>query len=158
MKLKVLVLAIIVAFASSCGGGEKKAGTNSESKEEVKEEIEVDPMQDKGIGPVTSITLGEIDETLAIEGKALFASKCSACHKISKRFVGPALLGVTERRTPEWIMNMILNPEKMVAENPIAKKLLAEYLSPMANQSLTEPEARAILEYFRTKTSSDTEE
>jgi len=158
MKLKVLVLAIIVAFISSCGGGEKKAETNSESKEEVKEAVEVDPMQDKGIGPVTSITLGEIDETLAIEGKALFASKCSACHKISKRFVGPALLGVTERRTPEWIMNMILNPEKMVAENPEAKKLLAEYLSPMANQSLTEPEARAILEYFRTKTSSDTEE
>jgi len=35
---------------------------------------------------------------------------------------------------------------------------LAEYLSPMANQSLTESEARAILEYFRTKTSSDTDE
>ena len=158
MKLKVLVLAIIVAFISSCGGGEKKAETNSESKEEVKEAVEVDPMQDKGIGPITSITLGEIDETLAIEGKALFATKCSACHKISKRFVGPALMGVTDRRTPEWIMNMILNPEVMVAENPIAKKLLAEYLSPMANQSLTESEARAILEYFRTKTSSDTDE
>jgi cytochrome c len=67
-------------------------------------------------------------------------------------------MGVTDRRTPEWIMNMILNPEVMVAENPIAKKLLAEYLSPMANQSLTESEARAILEYFRTKTSSDTDE
>jgi len=158
MKLKVLVLAIIVAFVSSCGGGEKKAETNSESKEEVKGAVEVDPMQDKGIGPITSITLGEIDETLAIEGKALFATKCSACHKMSKRFVGPALMGVTDRRTPEWIMNMILNPEVMVAENPIAKKLLAEYLSPMANQSLTESEARAILEYFRTKTSSDTDE
>ena len=69
---------------------------------------------------------------------------------MSKRFVGPGLAVVTERRTPEWIMNMILNPEVMVAENPLAKKLLAEYLSPMANQSLTEDEARAILEYFRT--------
>lgn len=158
MKLKVLVLAIVVACLSSCGGGDKKVETNSELKEEVKEAVKIDPMQDKGVGPIKSITLSEIDEALATEGKALFASKCSACHKISKRFVGPALAGVTERRTPEWIMNMILNPEVMVVENEEAKKLLAEYLSPMANQSLTEAEARAILEYFRTKTSSDTEE
>ena len=97
----------------------------------------------------------ELNDPLDIEminrGRAVYELKCSACHKISKRFVGPALAGVTERRTPEWIMNMILNPEKMVAENALAKKLLAEYLSPMANQSLTESEARSILEYFRTK-------
>ena len=107
-------------------------------------------MKDKGVGPITSLTLAEVDETLAATGKELFKVKCSACHKMSKRFVGPGLAGVTERRTPEWIMNMILNPELMVAENAEAKKLLAEYLSPMANQSLTEDEARAILEYFRT--------
>ncbi|MDH3321965.1 MAG: cytochrome c, partial [Flavobacteriaceae bacterium] len=57
----------------------------------------------------------------------------------------------TERRSPEWIMNMILNPEVMVVENETAKQLLIEYSAPMANQSLTEDEARAILEYFRTK-------
>ncbi|RXP44514.1 cytochrome c [Lutibacter sp. HS1-25] len=158
MKLKILVLAAVVAFLSSCSGSEKKSESNSEAKEEVKVEVEVDPMQNKGIGPITSITLGEIDDTLAAEGKTLFSSKCSACHKISKRVVGPALIGITERRSPEWIMNMMLNPEVMVTEDPIAKKLLAEYLAPMANQSLTEVEARAILEYFRTKTSSNTEE
>ena len=56
-----------------------------------------------------------------------------------------------ERRSPEWIMNMILNPEEMMAKDPIALKLLAAYnFAPMANQSLTEEEAREILEYFRT--------
>ena len=60
------------------------------------------------------------------------------------------LAGVTQRRSPEWIMNMILNPEEMVANDPIAKELLVEYNSPMANQSLTEEEARGILEFFRT--------
>jgi cytochrome c len=151
MKLKVLVLAIVVTFISSCGGDGKKSEKSVEPKAEVKEVAEVDPMQDKGIGPIKSITLGEIDEAMAAEGKVVFKAKCSACHKISKRFVGPGLAGVTERRSPEWIMNMILNPEVMVAENPIAKKLLAEYLAPMANQNLTEKEARQILEYFRTK-------
>jgi hypothetical protein len=48
-------------------------------------------------------------------------------------------------------MNMILNPEQMVKEDPIAKKLLVEYnMAPMANQNLTEEQARKILEYFRT--------
>jgi len=150
MKLKVLVFAVSVALISSCGGDGKKSEKAAEPKEEKKEVVEVDPMKDKGIGPITSITLGAVDETLAASGKELFKVKCSACHKMSKRFVGPGLAGVTERRTSEWIMNMILNPEVMVAENPLAKKLLAEYLSPMANQSLTEDEARAILEYFRT--------
>ena len=43
---------------------------------------------------------------------------------------------------------MILNPDEMVKENQAAKELLMEYISPMANQSLTEEEARSILEYF----------
>lgn len=150
MKLKVFVLAVSVALFTSCGGETKKSEKAAAPKEEKKEVVEVDPMKDKGVGPITSITLGEVDETLAAAGKELFKVKCSACHKMSKRFVGPGLAGITERRTPEWIMNMILNPEVMVAENPAAKKLLAEYLSPMANQSLTEDESRAILEYFRT--------
>lgn len=150
MKLKVLTLIIAVAFLSSCGGESKKAKEVSETQVEAKKVVEVDPMKDKGIGPITSIALSEVDEVMAAEGKEVFKTKCSACHKMSKRFVGPGLAGVTERRTPEWIMNMILNPEEMVAKNPLAKKLLAEYLSPMANQNLTENEARLILEYFRT--------
>ena len=149
MKLKVFVLASVLAVVASCGSDgkkEEKASKTTETKV-----VEVDPLEDKGVGPIKSITLAEIDEAMAVEGKEVFKAKCSACHKITKRFVGPALAGVTERRTPEWIMNMILNPERMVAENPLAKKLLAEYLSPMANQNLTEDEARKILEYFRTK-------
>ncbi|MFZ2431322.1 MAG: cytochrome c [Lutibacter sp.] len=159
MKLKVLVVAIVAAVITSCGGEGKKEEKVAAPVEEQKAVVveETDPMKDKGVGPVTSVTLGEIDQKMADEGKAVFLAKCSACHKISKRVVGPALVGVTTRRSPEWIMNMILNPEKMVAENPIAKKLLAEYVAPMANQNLTEAEARLILEYFRTKTAPEAE-
>jgi len=155
MKLKVFVLAIVVGVLASCGSDvkkEEKASKPAKVEAEVKEVAEANPMDDKGIGPIKSITLGEIDEAMVAEGKEVFKMKCSACHKVSKRVVGPAMKGITERRSPEWIMNMILNPEEMVAKNPIAKKLLAEYLAPMANQNLTEKEARLILEYFRTKT------
>jgi len=150
---KILIIAGLALSMSISGCGNEKTEGNTSDPGQNAEQIQIvsDPKTDKGIGPVTGITLGEIDPALVEQGKALFTSKCSACHKIEKRFVGPALKGVIDRRTPEWIMNMILNPDKMVVENEEAKKLLAEYLSPMANQSLKEEEARAILEYLRTE-------
>ncbi|MDD3722754.1 MAG: cytochrome c [Lutibacter sp.] len=158
MGFKVIVLAIFAVLMTSCGGeGKKEEKVSAPAKEQKAAIEEIDPMKDKGIGPITSLTLGEIDQKMADEGKAIFTTKCTACHKISKRLIGPALVGVTERRTPEWIMNMILNPEVMVVENAAAKKLLEEYLAPMANQNLTEEEARLVLEYFRTKTSETDE-
>lgn len=105
----------------------------------------------KGVGPIKSVQLAEIDKTMVEAGKEAFKTNCTACHKIGKRHIGPALGGVTGRRTPEWIMNMIMNPEQMVAEDPVAKSLLKEYAAPMANQNISEEEARAILEFLRTK-------
>jgi hypothetical protein len=37
----------------------------------------------------------------------------------------------------------------MTKKDPDAYALIAEYIAPMANQSLTEEQTRAILEYFR---------
>jgi mono/diheme cytochrome c family protein len=107
-------------------------------------------MEDKGIGPIKSVTLGPIDEAMVAKGKEVYDSMCTACHKVEKRFIGPSPAGILDRRTPEWIMNMILDPDKMVKENAQARELLAEYMAPMANQNLTEEQARAVLEYFRT--------
>jgi len=152
MNRKAIIAGIVLsAVIFSCNN--EKSGENGPQPEAspAPEKVVSDPKTDKGVGPITSITLGDMDPALAEQGKVLFTAKCSACHKIDKRFVGPPLKGITEKRTPEWIMNMILNPDKMVVENEEAKKLLAEYLSPMANQSLTEEEARAILEYLRTE-------
>ncbi len=150
MKYKVAsVLAVLILIMVSCG--DNKTKTEGASKtEEVKKEAVLDPMKDKGVGPVKSMTLGEIDVAMAVEGKAMFKAKCKACHRVGKRFIGPDVTGVLERRTPEWVMNMILNPDQMVKENAQARQLLMEYSAPMANQSLTEDEARKIVEYFRT--------
>ncbi len=55
-----------------------------------------------------------------------------------------------ERRSPEWIMNMILRPSLMVEEDQCAKDLLVEFNgAAMANQNMTEAQARDILEYFQ---------
>ena len=142
--IRILSLGLLATIVLTSCGGDKKTET---SKEKI---VEIDPMKDKGIGPITHVDISnEIDNNMAERGQEIFKSMCSACHKIDQRVIGPALAGVTKKRTPEWIMNMIMNPNQMVKENAQARKLLAEYISPMANQNLTEEETRFVLEYFR---------
>ncbi len=109
-------------------------------------------LENKGIGPVKELKLPEtIDPDMAAQGKKLFSTMCISCHLADKKLVGPAPKGILERRSPEWVMNMILNPTEMLAKDEFAKKLLAEFNGvPMVNERITEEEARAMLEYFRT--------
>ncbi|TYA55920.1 c-type cytochrome [Formosa maritima] len=167
--MKVTLKIITVLFVSlliSCGGKEEKKEEtfsyqkkeSTEKKETPKAEATTAPasaridLTNKGVGPITSLVLpAEIDQTMAAQGADIFKKMCTACHRDGKKFIGPAPNGVLERRTPEWVMNMILNPEEMVQKDPLAKDLLIEFNgSPMANQNLTEEEARAVVEYFRT--------
>ncbi|MEO8770333.1 MAG: cytochrome c [Ferruginibacter sp.] len=51
------------------------------------------------------------DETIIkIEkGEALFKSNCANCHKIYSDFTGPALYGITDRRSKKWIYDFTRN-------------------------------------------------
>jgi len=83
-------------------------------------------------------------------GKAIYDTKCLSCHKLtSEKLVGPGWLGVTKRRQPVWIMNMITNVDMMLAKDEEAQKLLELCLVRMPNMNVTEQEARQILEFQR---------
>ena len=148
------LIIILIFFIGACSGGSEKASGPPGAKELPKTvaEAEKNYKDYKGVGPISSLSLpAEIDTAMASSGKQVFDLKCTACHKTDAKFIGPAPKGILDRRTPEWVMNMILNPDQMVIEDHLAKLLLMEYNgSPMANQNLTEEEARAVLEYFRT--------
>ena len=165
---KILIfgqMAFLLFFLANCGGspnqseegsseaapGQVEGTANEEGDGPAKEEAPEDFMSNKGVGPVTEVVLGDLDPELAEQGKQLYNTMCIACHRLEEKFIGPAPKGIFKRRSPEWIMNMILNPDGMIKEDPIAKELLVEYNNaPMANQGLTEEQARSILEYFRT--------
>jgi hypothetical protein len=84
------------------------------------------------------------------EGKGIYELKCQACHKLTgDKLVGPGWQGVTQRRKPEWIMNMITNVDMMLEKDPQAQKLLEECLVRMPNQNLSKEEARKVLEFQR---------
>jgi cytochrome c551/c552 len=75
--------------------------------------------------------------------------KCAACHKLTdQRVVGPGWKGLTEKRKPEWIMNMTTDVEAMLEEDETARELLKECLVRMPNQNLTVADARDVLEFI----------
>ncbi|MEP0861299.1 MAG: cytochrome c [Ignavibacterium sp.] len=152
---KIFSFVFAVAFTiliTSCGGDEQKSADFSKSKSVNTDlsgglsEFELE----NGIGPVKQkLELGPIDPKLVKKGEEIFNTKCVACHKLDERYVGPAQRDVIKRRTPEFIMNMMLNPLEMQEKHPVVKKLLAEYMTQMTNQNLSFDDARALLEYFR---------
>lgn len=168
MKRLFLTLAAVAFLAVGCGNGN---GSNNNSGSEAVEDTnsetpsassdnstEAPPADDswkenKGIGPVKTLKTplaATPDAAMAAEGKELFINYCSSCHKVNRNFLGPMPKGILERRTPEWVMNMIMNPEEMRKKDPIAKKLHEQYPSIMTDYKLKEDQVRAILEYFRT--------
>ncbi len=160
MIKKTGIILITALMLINCGGGD------NEAPKETAPALSPDGLtQDQlknGIGPIAGLTLGPLDEALATKGHEVFELKCVACHKLNERLVGPPLAGVTTRRSPSFIMNMILNPDEMVKKHTEVKAMLAEFYVPMTFQNVTEDDARAILEYLRTlkvpETSDDSEE
>tara|TARA_Y100001934_G_C12314007_1_gene756437 strand:- start:931 stop:1416 length:486 start_codon:yes stop_codon:yes gene_type:complete len=157
--LKVILSGVLLLALASCGRNNETQNTTSthDSKSteapQTKAKTEaIDPMSSKGIGPISNVVLNDaIDENMAAEGKAIFEQNCTACHKTDKKYIGPAPKDILERRTPEWIMNMIMNPNEMIQKDPVAKQVLAEANGAiMADQNISEEDARKILEFFRT--------
>jgi mono/diheme cytochrome c family protein len=146
-KVMIWSLGIIVMLVTSCGGGETQSSASS-AESPAAEAKTPDP---KGIGEIKNVDLGvDIDATLADQGKAIVDMKCTACHQLNdKRLVGPGFQGVTNRRRPEWIMNMITNVDVMLDQDPTAQALLEECLTRMPNQNISTDEARGILEFMR---------
>ncbi len=160
MKTISIAIGVICLFLYTSCADQKKAnkesitiGTKKEKTIQTKKDSSVPVMLDnKGIGPITSITFeNEIDQNLANKGAQLFKSKCVACHKAKKKFIGPPMVGIYKTRSPEWVMNMIMNPTEMIEKDPVANALLKEYNNTiMINQNIPETEARAMVEWFRT--------
>ena len=145
------ILATLVLLFAACGGD--KSPSSSADAGGADGPPPLTPFQqENGVGPITQVVpTGPIDKAMAERGEKTFETTCTGCHKLDERYVGPPLRGVTDRRTPTYVMNMILNPDGMYARHPEARALLAQYATQMPNLHLTQDEARAIVEYFREK-------
>lgn len=151
MKYYLIVFILTSIFYFNCDSENKPEAEMNEHSSMGHEHHGLSDFEvENGIGPIKQkIELPPLNKEMAKEGEKLFSEKCASCHKLDERYVGPAQRDVLKRRTPEYVMNMILNPEEMGKTHPEAKKMLAEYLTPMPFQNVTVEDAQKLVEYFR---------
>ena len=150
MTLKFLIAAIIMTSSvlfTACGGGVDKDAKPLDVEELTKNQPETHG---------TEIKAGDIQITNPLNaewvtgGKSIYELKCQSCHRLTEeKLVGPGWKGVTQKRKPEWIMNMITNVDMMLATDAEAQKLLEQCMVRMPNQNLSKEDARKVLEYMR---------
>jgi cytochrome c len=151
--MKKIIPFLVLGMLAACAPDKPKQDTEDYTPEETSKPNAVaeNAVTGKGLGQVTHVTLNTPLEGERIgRGKAVYEMKCQACHKLNdQRVVGPGWSGVTKRRTPEWIMNMVTNTDMMLDKDPEAQKLLELCLTRMPNQNVSIGDARDILEFMR---------
>jgi mono/diheme cytochrome c family protein len=156
----ILSLFILLSFTvAGCGGSEQESSAEQEPVAEQENEDYLDEFKDTltpfqlehGIGPITELLEIEeaIDEEMVARGREIFTAKCEVCHAMQGDKVGPSLGDVVERRSPEFVINFILNPGENVLNHPVGLDLLEEHNTEMPYSDITMEEARAIYEYLR---------
>ena len=134
-------------FITSCSKGKKKDPKPIDIQELAKDQPETHGAEIKE-GEITLST--PLDKAMVDAGKATYGLKCQSCHKLTEeKLVGPGWLGVTKKRQPVWIMNMITNVDMMLEKDPEAQKLLELCLVRMPNQNISKDEARQVIEFMR---------
>ncbi len=150
MKLTSIFAVVFISgslFMLACKEGVKKDEKTVDIQELSKNQPETHGKEIKE----SDITItNPLDTAWVSAGKSFYELKCMSCHKLTgEKLVGPGWLGVTKRRTPVWILNMVTNVEMMLESDPEAQKLLELCLVRMPNQNLGLEDARKILEFQR---------
>jgi cytochrome c551/c552 len=150
MKSRSSIAAMLISstiFFAACGGGVDKDAKPLDVQELTKNQPETHG---------TQIKEGEIQMTTPLNGewvtvgKATYELKCQSCHRLTdEKLVGPGWKGVTQKRKPEWVMNMITNVDMMLETDPEAQKLLEQCMVRMPNQNINKDDARKVLEFMR---------
>jgi len=144
------ILLAVIGLVLACNSNDKSNSTAS-GDNAAASTATADANNPKGVGPHQNVQLTHpLDEKMIAEGQNTYNVKCGSCHKLTnEKLVGPGWKGVTDRRTPEWIMNFVTNTEEMLEKDTAAQNMLEVCLVKMPDQNLAENDARAILEFMR---------
>jgi hypothetical protein len=146
-----LLLTAFLSTSCNSGSDNNSGSADSVTTDNTTTQNNAEGTDPKGIGKYQNVELTHpLDEKMVENGKNVYDVKCASCHKLTdERVVGPGWKGVTDRRTPEWIMNFVTNTEEMLAKDTASRNMLEVCLVTMPNQNLQEADARAVLEFMR---------
>jgi len=151
MKISNMLIAPFLATGTllfvACGGGVQKDQPAVDITKLAEEKPETHGAEVKA----SDVTLSNpLNAEWVSTGKATYELKCQSCHRLTEeKLVGPGWKNVTQRRKPEWILNMITNVDMMLEKDPEAQKLLELCMVRMPMQNLKLEEARKVLEFMR---------
>ena len=86
------------------------------------------------------------------EGEKIFKSKCTTCHAIDRKVVGPALKGVTEKQSEEWLIKWVKNSQALIATgDKDAVAIFNEYNKSVmtAFTDLSDDQIKSVLAYIK---------
>lgn len=152
---KLLYLGIAALFVIGCTNtSTNEETTDTTSNDVVQTEVLQEDYDEKvGTGKYTADNFSvsaTVDAELAKKGDAIYSAKCQSCHKTTdERLVGPGFKGVSERRTPVWVMNFLTNTDEMIDVDPAMQDELEICMVRMPDQALAEIDAHAMVEFFR---------
>jgi len=89
------------------------------------------------------------------EGKTIFMSRCAGCHNVNKLLTGPALAGVHERHSIDWIINFVRSSQTLVKKGDKEAVALFQKFNkvPMPDHpDLTPENIRNIVDYIKSAT------
>ncbi len=90
----------------------------------------------------------------AEDGKTIFMSRCAACHNVNKLMTGPALAGVDQRRSMEWITKFIQSSQSLVKSGDKDAVALYQQFNrvPMPDHpDLTKDHINSIVEFIKSE-------
>jgi mono/diheme cytochrome c family protein len=152
MKSDFLIICAFVMFLfSGCTNGSQKPGSSTKSTPKKDTVVISEGVNSKGEGRFKDVALTHpLDADMVAKAQVIYSAKCFACHKLTtEKLVGPGWKGVTDRRTPEWILNFITNTQVMLDKDLVAQSELVTCVVRMPNQDLTDEQARDMLEFMR---------
>jgi len=96
----------------------------------------------------------------ANRGKGIFNANCAACHKLDKKLIGPALEGISEKRTKEWLHLWIKDNNALRASGDADAIAIYEEFNKMpmtAYPQLSDQDIDDILAYTDNKPAAETQ-
>jgi mono/diheme cytochrome c family protein len=93
------------------------------------------------------------------EGRIIFTARCSGCHNVNKIVTGPALAGVDQRHSIDWIINFVHSSQTVIKGGDQAAVTLFEKFNkiPMPDHpDLTADNIKNIVEYIKSEASTNT--